>query len=344
MVARVFVLLVSVCLTVPALASPAVPAWRHVPADDHTSSLVVAPQDVFVQDGQELEPLDDESRLADDIVRVWSRFPDGSSIRCSGATVGAATVLTAGHCLHNVARGGWADSVLVGVVKGGGSGPIALTEARAFVALHSWVELEDPRFDVGLLELEEPIGCEVGWLEPVVASDALFELPVVLTGFGVDVAGDGELEQEGHVASVGRHHINHDFRLTQGLGGAGIRLAGTDLLVAIQGSVLSPTASRVSPQLVALVEQVNRRVETRDCNREGSGGPASKDQGRPAPIEQRPLVQSVATAQPVRFVPGCSAPGGGTSAGILFGLVGLLFWRRMSTWRREQTVARRVGP
>lgn len=304
MFSRSLLLSVLVCLSTSAFAAP-VPAWRHIPALDQTRAVVAVPRgEVFENDTDALQAVDDESRLANDVVRIWSTFPNGTSIQCSGSMVGASIALTAGHCMHNAARGGWATRIQVGAAPGGSGGPLRLAEADAFVAIHSWVHFADSRFDIGLLELDDSIGCEVGWLEPVIAADDLFTLPIVLTGF--EVGGARETEHEGRVAAVTSHRIDHRFRLAPGMGGAPLRLAGTDLLVATQGSYLSPSATRVSPQLLGLLERL-RAEDASTCSQEGTVTAGSTDHARPAPIGLGPNERDAVRTRPIRAFRGCSA-------------------------------------
>jgi glutamyl endopeptidase len=63
---------------------------------------------------------DDRSRVADTTVAPYSTiamllvsFPSGGTGLCTGSVVGRDAVLTAGHCVYNAARGGWARSIRV---------------------------------------------------------------------------------------------------------------------------------------------------------------------------------------------------------------------------------------
>jgi V8-like Glu-specific endopeptidase len=82
----------------------------------------------------------------------------------SGVLIDPMHVLTAGHCIHDVLNGGtWATSIVV--IPGYANGNSPYGDASA-VQLHSWAGWTvDGNFDddIGVIDLDRPIGALTGW-------------------------------------------------------------------------------------------------------------------------------------------------------------------------------------
>ncbi|HDD24148.1 MAG TPA: trypsin-like serine protease, partial [Chloroflexi bacterium] len=81
----------------------------------------------------------------------------------SGVLIDPLHVLTAGHCVHEGSGGAWADEVIVVPAYENGVRPYG--DARA-VNLYSWTGwTQDGNFDhdMGLIQLDRPVGALTGW-------------------------------------------------------------------------------------------------------------------------------------------------------------------------------------
>lgn len=92
-------------------------------------------------------------------------WPNGQTGGCSGAFVGPHTVLTAGHCLYQSGKGGWALNVVVTPGKDGATNPYGtVTVGRAGMrSVTGWTNGENWRYDYGALVLPTNLGNTVGW-------------------------------------------------------------------------------------------------------------------------------------------------------------------------------------
>jgi glutamyl endopeptidase len=88
----------------------------------------------------------------------------GSGAIGTGWLVGPRTVITAGHCVHDMRFfGGWADTIEVSPGRNGPDFPFDTVAATRFSSVDRWVAEADPDFDIGCIHLDEPLGDTVGW-------------------------------------------------------------------------------------------------------------------------------------------------------------------------------------
>ena len=111
----------------------------------------------------------DDSRIApwSMICRLECRFPDydpndpdHGSVVGTGWFAGNQTVITAGHCIYDRSKGGWAEriSVTQGYIEGSPAPDRTEIVTESFSALRKWVELSSEDHDLGCIHLEKSLG------------------------------------------------------------------------------------------------------------------------------------------------------------------------------------------
>ncbi|HEY9638770.1 MAG TPA: trypsin-like serine protease [Coleofasciculaceae cyanobacterium] len=98
------------------------------------------------------------------ITKLYMTYPNGKTYVCSGTLIAAKYVLTAGHCLHDKAQGGWAKKVEVIPGLKGTYKPYGSAYATKFRSYTNWTSSRDSNYDIALITLDRSIGSTTGWL------------------------------------------------------------------------------------------------------------------------------------------------------------------------------------
>lgn len=114
---------------------------------------------------------DDRVRVNDTLVYPWRAhgrlqitFANGASGHCSGAMIGTYHFLTAGHCVHSQANGGWATGLRVSLAQDLNNrfyGEANWTHVRSYTG---WTQDVSPDHDWALITLDRNVGSFAGWL------------------------------------------------------------------------------------------------------------------------------------------------------------------------------------
>jgi V8-like Glu-specific endopeptidase len=118
------------------------------------------------------------------ITKLNTTFPNGVTSGCSGAVIDSYHVLTAGHCIHNADRGGFADEVLVSPGKDGDAFPFGTARATYQRTYTAWTQNQDWNHDWALLTLDRSIGVFTGHMGREVLSSSSFDNGVLLNTAG----------------------------------------------------------------------------------------------------------------------------------------------------------------
>ncbi|ALC84003.1 MULTISPECIES: trypsin-like serine peptidase [Bacillus] len=108
------------------------------------------------------------------------------SYRCTGFFIDPDTVATAGHCVHDKSKGGWATSITVIPGKTGRSNPFSYTMGTTFYSVKGWTENENSDYDYGAIKVAKSLGNTVGWLGYSWQLSSLNGTGVILQGYPVD--------------------------------------------------------------------------------------------------------------------------------------------------------------
>ena len=125
---------------------------------------------------EDVLPPDDRSQITSTtdypwrtIVKLYITFPDASQWVGSGAIVGTPGnhifhVLTAGHCVHDSAHGGWASSIKVVPALSGSYMPYYYGWATYYRSYTGWTSGKNSQHDLGVITLDRNFGDFTGWM------------------------------------------------------------------------------------------------------------------------------------------------------------------------------------
>lgn len=92
------------------------------------------------------------------------KWPNGRTTYGTGWLFKADGVATAGHCVYNKERGGWADTITVYPGRNGDNLPYSSATAVNMGVATPYTDNRDANYDYGLLKLSSSIGNQCGWL------------------------------------------------------------------------------------------------------------------------------------------------------------------------------------
>lgn len=173
------------------------------PVSISAPDLLVAGTEPFVRQGpgrgrfESLIGDDERVRIFDTASDPWRmicsleiRGTNGSSFVGTGFFVGPRTLLTAGHCVHDAAMGGWADEIVIYPGRNGTQELFARLRSKVFSTTDRWGNQRDPDFDYAAIHLgpeAEAVTKRTGWFSTAVMSDAgLVQQRINVSGYPGD--------------------------------------------------------------------------------------------------------------------------------------------------------------
>lgn len=88
---------------------------------------------------------------------------DGGGFVCSGTLIDPMHVMTAGHCVHEGDGGVWAEDFTVVPAYDNGARPYGDATDVSLASFEGWTEDGDFDHDIGVIQLNRPIGALTGW-------------------------------------------------------------------------------------------------------------------------------------------------------------------------------------
>nr|MBO1341742.1 trypsin-like serine protease [Enterococcus sp. 665A] len=156
------------------------------------------------------------------IVYIRSTFPNGGVIQGSGSMIGKDSVLTAGHCIFDKSKGGWATSVEVSPGKDGSNQPYGTAQSIRLSTTEGWKNSTGTysnEHDIGLIRLNQNIGTVTGNFG-MNASVAL-GTRITLSGYHGDKNGV-MYTQSGYPKTINGASISHQLDTTPGASGSAV--------------------------------------------------------------------------------------------------------------------------
>lgn len=188
----------------------------------------------------ELESLigaDDRQRVLDTELNPWRMicalrmFGSGAASAVgTGWLAGPSTIVTAGHCVHHQGFfGGWAERIEVSAGRDQSDFPFGTITATRFSSVDRWVTDADPDFDIGCIQLDEPLGDTVGWFGfGTVPPAELRDHMVNISGYPGDRgAGTEQYFHANRVLHVGERRVFYDVDTFGGQSGAPVWIHDT---------------------------------------------------------------------------------------------------------------------
>jgi len=98
------------------------------------------------------------------VVHLSIEYPDDpDTYGCTGFLVNEDTVVTAGHCVHDSSKGGWAKNIDASPGRNGTSMPYNTYQNKTLYSVKGWTEKEKPEYDYGAIKLDGSPGNNTGW-------------------------------------------------------------------------------------------------------------------------------------------------------------------------------------
>jgi V8-like Glu-specific endopeptidase len=144
---------------------PPAPRWATAEPDVEQSV-----QDVF--------GTDDRSQITSTSIYPWSThcdliitWPNGDTSGGSATIIDENAAITAGHCVYNEDKGGWAVSIQVVPGRNGATWPFGSVWATNTLSWTGWTNSANRDDDMGVIRLSTTVGNSTGWLGLAAFSD-----------------------------------------------------------------------------------------------------------------------------------------------------------------------------
>jgi glutamyl endopeptidase len=121
------------------------------------------------------------------VAHITFRTPGGSS-GCTGWMIGADTLATAGHCVHQGGGGSFYDvaSYRISPGRNGSSTPFGTCSANTLFTVNGWATGGNERYDYGAIKLNCEVGLRTGWFGYFWQSASLTGQTSIINGYPGD--------------------------------------------------------------------------------------------------------------------------------------------------------------
>lgn len=155
------------------------------------------------------------------MTKLYVTYPNNKTYGCSGTLIAAKYVLTAGHCVYNKDRGGYAKKIevvpgLSGTYKPYGS--VFSTKIRTY---SNYTTNKDKNYDIALLTIDKSIGNTTGWLGYTYYS-TINGVTGHLAGYPDDKGGKNLYYHYGPISSSTSMRVSYSIDTYDGQSGSGV--------------------------------------------------------------------------------------------------------------------------
>jgi V8-like Glu-specific endopeptidase len=211
---------------VPGYRKPTVTAApTSLPADAIAGSLAersVAEVVIDVDDRVRVTNVEDYPWRAICALRILAQ--NGRRYVGTGWLIGPRTVATAGHCVFMHDAGGWAKEIAVIPALDGEREPRGKFASKTFRAVDGWIRNQSTDSDYGVIQLDQPIGDEIGYFAFGAVSDSdVQSVDANISGYPADR--DGASHQYYHarrILKANRTRLFYDIDTVGGQSGSPI--------------------------------------------------------------------------------------------------------------------------
>ena len=174
-------------------------------------------------------------------VKLYMKFASGWYVG-SGALIDPMHVITAGHCVHDVIHGGtWASEIVVVPAYEAGWRPYGDASAVGLYSRTEWTEDADSDYDIGVIDLDRPIGALTGYYgygynnDPDFYTDNTF----YSAGYPAESPYNGDYMYQWHgtfdytESSLGVYEVGFYRRAYGGQSGSGAYYSGNKCIYAV---------------------------------------------------------------------------------------------------------------
>lgn len=182
-------------------------------------SEVVNPRTIFYPD-QRIKVSNTQAFPYSAVVCVRSTFPNGEISQGSGGMIGKDSVLTAGHCIFNKSKGGWATSVEVSPGQVGSFRPYGTAQKTRLSTTDGWKNSSGTysnEYDIGLIRLNQDTGTRTGYFG--MNTSVTLGTRITLSGFHGDKNGV-MYTQSGYPITINNASIRYQLDTTPGSSGS----------------------------------------------------------------------------------------------------------------------------
>jgi glutamyl endopeptidase len=145
------------------------------------------------------------------ICQLIITFANGARARGTGWFIGPHTVMTAGHCVHSAANGGWAREIEVIPGMNATARPFGSQIGRSFRSVTGWTNGANPEFDYGAIILpNNDLGNRTGWFGFAALSDSsLNGLLINISGYAGDKPFGTQWFMAGNITAVQARRLRY---------------------------------------------------------------------------------------------------------------------------------------